>query len=363
MLHAIIMAGGGGTRFWPRSRQVRPKQFLRFSGDRTLLQGTVDRIAAQVPPERTWVLTSAQHRAEAAEQLRCMVPEEHVIGEPVGRDTAPCIGLGAALVARREPDATLIVMPADHLIEPEQEFRRAVHAAEQFANDFPDRLLTFGIVPTFPATGYGYIRRGENAGKRQEIALSRVREFKEKPDPATAERFVASGEYFWNSGIFVWKPATILKELQAHKPDLHAIAARIASAWDTPGGAETFRDAYAKAEKISIDYAVMQEAARAGRVVVVHTPYRWDDVGSWLALERHNPQDVDGNTIQALHAGVDTRNCVIVSDPDHLIGTLGVNDLVIVQNGNATLITTRQGEADVKKLVDRIKANRQERFL
>jgi mannose-1-phosphate guanylyltransferase len=363
MLHAMIMAGGGGTRFWPRSRQVRPKQFLRFSGDRTLLQGTVDRIAAQVPPERTWVITSAQHRAEAVEQLRGMVPEAQVIGEPVGRDTAPCIGLGAALVARTEPDATLIVMPADHLIEPEQEFRRAVHAAEQFVGEFPDSLLTFGIVPTFPSTGYGYIRRGETVGKRQEIAASRVLEFKEKPDSTTAEGFVASGEYFWNSGIFVWRPATILGELQAHKPDLHSIVNRIASAWGTPHAQEVFRQEYAKAEKISIDFAVMQDAAKAGRVVVVHTPYRWDDVGSWLALERHNPQDADGNTIQALHAGVNTTNCVIVSDPNHLIGTLGVSDLVIVQSGNATLITTRQGEADVKKLIDRIKAHGQERFL
>ena len=363
MLHAMIMAGGGGTRFWPRSRQIRPKQFLTFSGDRTLLQGTVDRIAAQVPPERTWVITSAQHLAEAVEQLRGMVPEAQVIGEPMGRDTAPCIGLGAALVARMEPDATLIVMPADHLIEPEQEFRRAVHAAEQFVGEFPDRLLTFGIVPTFPSTGYGYIRRGETVGKRQEIAGSRVLEFKEKPDSTTAEAFVASGEYFWNSGIFVWKPATILGELQTHKPDLHAIVNRIASTWGTPRAPDVFRQEYARAEKISIDFAVMQDAARTGRVVVLHTPYRWDDVGSWLALERHNPQDADGNTIQALHAGVNTTNCVIVSDPEHLIGTLGVSDLVIVQSGNATLITTRQGEADVKKLVDRIKANGQERFL
>jgi mannose-1-phosphate guanylyltransferase len=363
MLHAMIMAGGGGTRFWPRSRQARPKQFLRFSGDRTLLQGTVDRIAAQVPPERTWVLTSAQHRAEAAQQLRGMVPEEQVIGEPCGRDTAACIGLGAALVERVEPDATLIVMPADHLIEPEQEFRRAVHAAELFASDFPDRLLTFGIPPTFPSTGYGYIRRGENLGKRQEIGLSRVLEFKEKPDSTTAESFVASGEYFWNSGIFVWKAKTILGELLALKPELHAIAARIAAAWGTATAAEVFRREYTGAEKISIDYAVMQEAAKAGRVAVMHTPYRWDDVGSWLALERHNPQDADGNTVQALHAGVDTHNCVIVSDAEHLVGTLGIRDLVIVQSGNATLITTRQGEADVKRLVDQIKSNGQERFL
>jgi mannose-1-phosphate guanylyltransferase len=363
MLHAMIMAGGGGTRFWPRSRQVRPKQFLAFSGERTLLQGTVDRIAAQVPPERTWVLTSAQHRTEAVEQLKGMVPEAQVIGEPMGRDTAACIGLGAALVARAEPEATIMVMPADHLIEPEQEFRRAAHAAEQFASDHPDKLLTFGIKPTFPSTGYGYIRRGEQTGTRQQVPLSRVWEFKEKPELAVAEEFVASGDYFWNSGIFVWKPAAILGELEARKPELHAAVMRIAVAWDSPRGPDVFRAEYEKAEKISIDFAVMQDAAKAGKVLVIHAPYHWDDVGSWLALERHNPQDVDGNTVQGLHAGVYTRNCVIVSDPDHLIGTLGVNDLVVIQNGNATLITTRKGEADVKKLVDQIKAAGLGRFL
>src|SRR5262245_11778014 len=248
MLHAMIMAGGGGTRFWPRSRQVRPKQFLAFSGERTLLQGTVDRISAQVPPERTWVLTSAQHRAEAAEQLRGIVPPEQVVGEPCGRDTAACVGLGAALVARIDPGATIMVMPADHLIEPEQEFRRAAHAAEQLATDFPDTLLTFGIRPTFPATGYGYIRRGEHAGTRQQVPASRVIEFKEKPDPATAEQFVASGDYYWNSGIFVWKPAAILGELESRKPNLHAAVMRIAAAWGTALSAEVFRAEYEKAE-------------------------------------------------------------------------------------------------------------------
>lgn len=363
MLHAMIMAGGGGTRFWPRSRQARPKQFLTFSGDRTLLQGTVDRIGAQVPPERIWVLTNEKHRGEAVNELKGIVPAEQVVGEPVGRDTAACIGLGAALVARNDPDATIIVMPADHVIEPEQEFRRAVHAAEQFAGDFPDSLLTFGIKPTFPATGYGYIHRGEHAGTRQSVPISRVKAFQEKPKEAEAEQFVTSGDYFWNSGIFVWKPATILSELQTRKPQMHAAILRIAAAWDSPSGAEVFRTEYEKIEAKSIDYAVMQDAAQAGKVLVMHAPYQWDDVGSWLALERHNPQDADRNTVQALHAGVDTKNCLIVSDPDHLIGTLAIDDLVIIQNGNATLITTRKGEARVKELVDKIKAQGLGRFL
>ncbi|MDB5311895.1 MAG: mannose-phosphate guanylyltransferase [Gemmataceae bacterium] len=362
MLHAMIMAGGGGTRFWPRSRDRRPKQFLSFAGDRTLLQETVDRIAAQVPPDRTWVLTADQYRDATAEQLP-ELPPGHVVGEPARRDTAPCIGLGAALIAREDPDATIVVMPADHVIEPAQEFRRAVHAAEQFATDFPTSLLTFGIRPTYPSDGYGYIRFGEQMATRQGIPLSRVTEFKEKPDPDTAERYVASGEYYWNSGIFVWKPGAVLGELERRKPALHATVMRIAEAWGTPRGPDLFRSEYEKAEKISIDYAVMQEAGKAGKVLVMHAPYQWDDVGSWLALERRNPQDKDRNTVQALHCGVKTSGCVIVSDSDHLIGTIGVNDLIIIQNGNSTLVATREKEAEVKKLVDEIKAKGLGRYL
>jgi mannose-1-phosphate guanylyltransferase len=362
MLHAMIMAGGGGTRFWPRSRDRRPKQFLSFAGDRTLLQETVDRIAAQVPPERTWVLTGAAYVSATVEQLP-ELPASHVIGEPCRRDTAPCVGLGAALIARDDPDATIIVMPADHVIEPVQEFRRAVHAAEQFAADHPDSLLTFGIPPTFPSTGYGYIRLGAGAGKRQDVSASTVTEFKEKPDAETAERYVASGEYLWNSGIFVWKPGAILGELKARRPDIHAAAMRIAEVHGQPAWLETFGTEYAAIRGTSIDFAVMQDAAAAGKVLVLRAPYTWDDVGSWLALERRNPQDANHNTVQGLHCGVETEDCVIVSDGDHLIGTLGVKELIIIREGNATLVTTRKHESEVKKLVDEIKAKGLGRYL
>jgi len=355
MLHAMIMAGGGGTRFWPRSRAERPKQFLTFSGHRTLLQATVDRIAAQVPPERTWVITGAAHREEAIRQLP-ELPADHIVGEPMGRDTAPCVGLGAAIINKYDPDATQIVMPADHVIEPEQEFSRAVHAAEQVINDFPNALLTFGIPPTFPSTGYGYIHRGETVGTRQGVVASKVKKFVEKPSSETAEKFLVGGDHFWNSGIFVWKPRTILGELARQKPGLYAVIDRIAAAWGTPKQDEVFQGEYANAEKISIDFAVMQGAPE---VLVVHAPYKWDDVGNWLALERHNPQDSDGNTIQALHTGIDTKNCVIVSDANHLIATLGVKDLIIVQDGDATLIADRSHEAAVKHIVDRLKATKE----
>ena len=203
------------------------------------------------------------------------------------------MGLGAAIIGKVDPDATIAVMPADHAIEPVQEFRRALHAAEQFANDFPEKLITFGIRPTFPSTGYGYIKRGDPAGTRQAVNASSVVEFKEKPLAEVAEQYVASGDYDWNSGIFVWKPRTILGELHARKPEIHATVLRIAAAWGTPAWTDVFRASYETAEKISIDFAVMQEAAKAGKVLVLNAPYTWDDVGSWLALERGNPQDAD----------------------------------------------------------------------
>jgi mannose-1-phosphate guanylyltransferase len=362
-LYALVMAGGGGTRFWPRSRQSHPKQFLRFRGERTLLQETVERLSAQVPSERTWVITAASHRPHAVEQVAEWLSEDQVIGEPSGRDTAACVGLGAALVHRHNPQAALLVVPADHIIEPVQEFRRAVHAAVQFLRDYPDRLITFGIRPTYPATGYGYIRQGEPLGKRQDVFASHVQEFREKPDFATAQRLLASGEYFWNSGIFLWRVDTILQELAQRRPALHAAVQEIAAAWDSSQRDAVFQKNYSTLERISIDYAVMQDAGQAGRVVVVHAPFHWDDVGSWLALERHNPQDAAGNTVQGLHCGVDTSNCVIVSDAGHLIATLGVRDLVIVQCGDVTLVTTRQSEADVKKLVEVLRSKGWDRYL
>jgi mannose-1-phosphate guanylyltransferase len=351
MLHAMIMAGGGGTRFWPRSRTARPKQFLTFSGDRTLLQATLDRIEAQVPLERTWVLTANAHRDEAINQLPSLAPAR-IVGEPTGRDTAACIGLGAALIAQDDPGAVMIVMPADHAIEPAQEFHRAVHAAEQLAEAHPGALITFGIPPTYPATGFGYIHRGQPAAERRNVTAYHVRDFKEKPKFDLAERYVASGEYYWNSGIFVWKAATILNELKTHKPKLMDSIRRIADAWETSKQDEVFRREYEAAEKISIDFAVMEHAHN---VLVVHAPYQWDDVGSWLALERRNAQDADGNTVQARHLGIKTSKCVIVSDPEHLIATVGVSDLLIIQDGNATLIANRSEEGTVKEIVEALK--------
>lgn len=351
MLHAVIMAGGGGTRFWPRSRMKRPKQFLTLTGDRSLIQTALDRIEAPVPPERCWVITGAAHQDETARQLPT-VPAGHIVGEPCGRDTAACIGLGAALIARDDPAASMIVMPADHVIEPVQEFRRAVHVAELMAEEHPQALVTFGIMPTYPATGYGYIHRGAEVAHRQGVTVFRVQGFREKPKADAAEKFFHSGEYYWNGGIFVWKAATILNYLRDLQPKLYAAVDRVAAAWGTPRRDEVLRGEYAALEKISIDYAVME---RAKEVLVVQAPFLWDDVGSWHALERMQPQDAEGNTVQATHCGLNTRNCIIVGEPGRLIATGGVSHLVIVQDGDATLVADRCDEKTVKELVELLK--------
>jgi mannose-1-phosphate guanylyltransferase len=363
MLHALIMAGGGGTRFWPRSRQSKPKQFLALAGEHTLLQETVQRIEALVPPERTWVMTGAAYVDETRRQLP-HVPAGLVVGEPCGRDTAPCIALGAALLRQTDPDAVMAVMAADHVIEPAQEFRRAAQVAEQMVRENPGALVTIGIAPTFPATGYGYIERGPEAARRQGIVVDRVASFREKPDQALACSFLASGRYFWNSGIFFWRADTILDALSSSQPALAQSVERIAEAWPTGRWQAVLAEEYPKLQKISIDFAVMEKAAGQGKpVFVVAAPFRWDDVGSWLALERMNPQDAAHNTVLGRHAGVETQHSIIVGDPDTLIATAGVRDLIIIQDGNCILVADRSHENSIKQLVEELRRRGLEQYL
>lgn len=359
MLHAMIMAGGGGTRFWPRSRQARPKQFLTLTGDRTLLQQACDRLESQVAAQQTWIITAARHRGEALRELP-QLPAEQIIGEPIGRDTAACIGLGAALIEQSDPGAVMLVSPADHVIEPTESFRRAVQAATLVIEDRPDSLVTFGITPTHPATGYGYIRRAERIKNYGSCDVYRVESFREKPATELAERFLAEGGYFWNSGIFMWKAGTLLNELRKNKPTLADGVERVAASWNGPDAERVLSQIYPTLERISIDYAVMEKATTA---MVLEAPFRWDDVGSWPALERLHAQDGDGNTILALHSGLNTSNCIIVGEPGRLIATAGVRDLLIIQDGDALLVADRRDESAVKQIVERLAEKGLERFL
>jgi mannose-1-phosphate guanylyltransferase len=254
----------------------------------------------------------------------------------------------------------MVVTPADHVIEPTQEFRRALHVAVQLAEENPHAFITFGIPPTFPSVGYGYVQRGAALAPRQGIAVYQVQGFKEKPAAELAENYFTSGEYYWNSGIFVWKAAAVLDGLRKHRPALHDAVQRIAAAWDTPRRDTVFREEYQAIERISIDYAVMEKAEE---VLVIQAPFRWDDVGSWLALERLHPQDAEDNTILATHCGLATRGCVIVGEPGRLIATVGVANLLIVQDGDAVLVADRREESTVKQLVEQLKKQGLEQFL
>jgi mannose-1-phosphate guanylyltransferase len=348
MLHAVVMAGGSGTRFWPKSRRNRPKQLLRLFGDATMLQQTIARIATLVPAERTLVITGA----DQAESTRAQLPElpaENVVAEPCSRDTAPCVGLAALLVARKDPHGTMIVMPADHVIQPAEAFLRTVRAAVGVVESDPTALVTFGIKPTRPETGYGFIERGETLGDVEGVAVHRVQQFREKPDRTTAERFLADGRFAWNSGIFVWRAQAILDALRRHRPTLAAALERVGLALGTHNEAATIAREYPQMEKVPIDKAVMEKAAN---VRVLEVVYDWSDVGDWRALASLVPPDTHGNTIQGDVHAVETRNSIIVSDDGGLIATLGVEDLVIVQSGGATLVARKDRLDQLKALVE-----------
>ena len=348
MLHAIVMAGGSGTRFWPKSRRNRPKQLLKLHGDATMLQQTVRRIEGLVGPERTYIITGAD-QAEATKSQLPELPAGHVVGEPCPRDTAACVGLAAAIVAKADPDGTMIVMPADHVIEPAATFRRTVQAAVDVIDADPTTIVTFGIRPTRPETGYGYIERGELLGEPDGIALNRVIQFREKPDFATAESFLAAGNFAWNSGIFVWRASTILDALRKHRPQLAAAIDRVAADLGTEREAETLAREYPQMEKVPIDKAVMEHA---GNVKVLEVVYDWNDVGDWRALTALVPPDAQSNTIQGNVLAVDTTNSIIISDDGSLIATLGLDDVVIIQSGGATLVARRDQLDKLKSLVE-----------
>jgi mannose-1-phosphate guanylyltransferase len=360
-VHCVVMAGGGGTRFWPRSRRKRPKQFLNLAGARSLLQQALERLAPLAPPEHTWVIGAAGQ----ADLVRAQLPElpaAQLVAEPLGRDTAAAIGLGAALIHRQHPDAVMVVVPADHVIEPAALYQRTLHAAIELAREHPKALITIGIPPTFPATGYGYIHRGHAIPGRGGLAAYQSKGFKEKPRLELATQYLRGGDYYWNSGIFIWTLPAVRAEFQMQHPSLLAALDRIAAAWDAPQRDEVFRKEYEALKKVSIDYAIMEMATD---VIVLEATFTWDDVGSWLALERHHPQDAAGNTIiDTAHLGLATKSCLVVGDGPgaQLIATVGVENLLIVRDGACILVADKRNEADVKQLVELLQEKGLERF-
>jgi mannose-1-phosphate guanylyltransferase len=348
MLHAVVMAGGSGTRFWPKSRRNRPKQLLRLHGDATMLQQTVARVAPLVPPERVLVVTGAD-QAEAVRAQLPEVPAANVVAEPCPRDTAPCVGLAAALIAKNDPEGVMLVVAADHVIRPVDAFVKTVRVALGVIEADPSAFVTFGVKPTRPETGYGYIERGEQLGTPEGIALHRVVQFREKPDRPTAERFLAEGRFAWNSGIFLWRARAILDALARHRPAIAATLDRIAPALGTPDQAAAIDREFPAMERVPIDKAVME---KADNVRVLEAIFDWSDVGDWRSLKDLVPPDPQGNSTQGAVLAAETTNSIVVSDDGGLIATLGVDDLVIVQSGGATLVAKKDQLDKLKALVE-----------
>jgi mannose-1-phosphate guanylyltransferase len=313
-----------------------------------MLQQTVARVAPMIPPERMLVITGAD-QADAVRKQLPDVPAANVVAEPCPRDTAPCVGLAAAIVARKDPEGVMIVMPADHVIRPDDVFRKTVRAAVSVIESDPTAFVTFGVKPTRPETGYGYIERGERLGAIEGIAVHKVAQFREKPDLATAERFLADGRFAWNSGIFMWKARAILDALATHRPGIASTLDRIAPALGTPGEAEAVAREFPEMERIPIDKAVMEKAPN---VRVLDVIYDWNDVGDWRSLSGLVPPDANGNTLQGPVHLVDTRNSIVVSDEGRLIATLGLEDVVIIQSAGATLVARKDQLDKLKGLVE-----------
>lgn len=344
MLHAVILAGGSGTRFWPQSRRALPKQFLRFGSDRTLLQETVDRCRGFIPAERTWIVTGAVHAAETARQVTD-IASENVLIEPCGRNTAPCIGLAALQLMAIDPDAVMLVMPADQVIRPVAEFQRTVEQATRIVSLEAEALVLFGARPTYPATGFGYIQRGAALANSSGF---RVAAFREKPDAVTAAQYLASQDFFWNCGLFVWRAATILEQLECHAPEIAERLTRLAAVADTDRWSETLAAEFPQMPSISIDYAVLEKVER---VAVVPATFEWDDVGSWQALSRLLPTDAEGNTTEGQCLAIKTSDCVVRSSPEHLVAAYGVRDLIIVHTQDATLVADKHDEFALRQLI------------
>ena len=348
MQHAVIMAGGAGIRLWPLSRKSRPKQLLHLFGNASLLRLSYERVASLLPAESINIITSAQHLPLVAREIP-ELPAANLLGEPVGRDTANAVALAAAVLAQRDPEAVIATFTADHVITPLDKFRAAVTCGLEVAEKHGDALVTFGIKPARPETQFGYVRRGDQT----QSGVYEVRQFAEKPDLKTASDYLRSGEYYWNSGMFAWRADTILAQLKQHLPASHDAVLEIAEVWGTDKQDEVLARLYPDLKRISIDFAVMEHAPR---VLVVEMDCRWLDVGSWPALAEVVEPDTQGN-IPAAERVVSLRahGNVVVSEDDHLVATLGVEDLVIVHAPDATLICHKSEAAAVKELFELVK--------
>jgi mannose-1-phosphate guanylyltransferase len=358
-MYFVIMAGGVGTRFWPRSRASYPKQMLSLFGERSMLQNTYDRISGLTTDEKILVITNSELKDSVHEQLP-ELPSENIIAEPFGRNTAPCIALAGAIIQRREKkDQVMVVLPADHLIQDIDNFKECIQAAAKFAPE-EKCLITVGIKPTYPETGYGYIQKDSPVSSQDDRPVYKVKTFAEKPDHEIATQFLNSGDFLWNSGMFIWTVQTIMDELDEHQPEISEGAQKIREHVDSSMMDDVIFDIYSRIKSVSIDYGVMEVAQK---VCVIEADFGWNDVGSWEAVYNIAEKDQDANA-------VDCTNKILINSSDNyiyskkkLVAAIDVEGLVVVDTDDALLICRKDQSQKVKDLVDQIRRKDLEDFL
>lgn len=356
-MFGLIMAGGTGTRFWPKSRERLPKQLLKIHGEKTMIQHTVARLAPIIKPENIHIVALPSHKDQIHAQLPA-IPEKNIIVEPLGKNTAPCIGLGALYLRKIDPDAVMVVLPADHLIADEQQFVSDLQYAGQLAKE-ANALITIGIKPTFPATGYGYIQFNEKRITTGECTAFKVKTFAEKPNYELACRFLDSGDFLWNSGCFVWKAQTILDEIEQHLPNMADGLAEIDAAIGTRQETKTIDRVYRQIRNISIDYGIMEQSEN---VFVIPGDFGWNDVGTWSEVYNIRQKDEQQNVAGNQHILIDSSGCLIESK-NKLVATVGMKDTIIVETDDAILVCARDSAQDVRQVIDMLKRKKQTQLL
>lgn len=349
-MYAVIMAGGRGERFWPLSRREKPKQFLPLLGHRTMLQLTADRLKGLLGPEDIYVVTDILYQGLVQEQLPELNPS-HIICEHCGRDTSAAAGLAAVYIQRRDPQGIMLVLPADHFIADLEVFQSTVRAAVSLAEG-GEWVLTIGIKPYRPETGYGYIQQGKLLKQIEGIKVYETRAFHEKPNLETALDYLASATYLWNSGIFVWRTDLLLELIARHLPPLHQGMQRIANSLGSAREKDIIKEVYQELPKISIDYGIMEKCSQ---VLVIPASFAWDDVGSWAALGRYRKADPRGNILESQGVFVDTSECMVYS-PQRVVATLGVEGLIIVDNQDSLLVCSKDRAQELKQVVEALRA-------
>jgi len=353
-LFAVIMAGGVGSRFWPRSKEKTPKQLLKIFGENTMIQDTVKRLEGLVKNENIFVITNKVQRPEILKQLS-LIPQENIIAEPFGRNTAPCVGLAGVVISNKCKDGVIITLPSDHIILDKEKFHAALKKAAEFAFK-SNGLVTFGMQPTRPETGYGYIQIDE---AEVDDGVYKVITFAEKPNYSTAVRFLESGDFMWNSGMFIWRADAILDEIKIHMPDLYAGLEQLKKDLGTPYFEKTLTNIYGQLRSISIDYGIMEKSSQ---VYLTKGVFDWSDVGSWEEVYQLSEKDSNGNSASGSVYVSETNDSLIFS-PDHFTAVIGVENLVVINTGDATLICRRDRAQEVKKIVEYLKLQKLNQYL